>query len=182
MIQQLQTSNGNFLAVKLPVDARQLEIKPVSEYKESGDTHSFGVIFRYGKYNNFGFTDLETKDGIELIGPVSSTTEEQAKTIVEEVIIETEVPTRIAPLRTYMFRNYLSKNQYADAFHSPLESFHSWLKANHIYSENPYGNKPQCKVRCNCSEEQQHDCLGDIVLWDTAEKSVGNWILLKLLK
>lgn len=95
----------------------------------------------------------------ELIGPVSSITEEQAK--------------RITPLYFNEYSGIWAKD-------TALESFHSWLKANHIYTDNPYGKEPT--DTCSDIFSVQDDYNKRYKQWSEAQKRTGNWVLLKLLK
>ena len=76
---------------------------------------------------------LENNEKYEIIGLASQITEEQAKEIVSESCI---------PVANEGYVNYLLGSEYY--FFTALESFHSWLKANELFLENPIPEPEGC--------------------------------------
>lgn len=157
MIREFKTSKGDFLAVKVSDDAKDIIIPFENMVSYVTDNKITGTSFPKGDY--------------QIIGLVSEITEEQAKDIVGDSIDACNLLTG--------FINYNEKErklQRPFLFENALESFNSLMQANEIYSENPLGKHFHDYIK---SMPFKEDLTSYYDIYENSENESGNWLLLK---
>ena len=133
--------------------------------------HNFQTLTYKTETQGIKWCDLPNGDW-QLIATVKEITEQQAKKIVERV------SNRF--IFGSAFENYLDDESF---FETALASFHSWLKANNIYSENPYGEKmPEPIHKRTINGQLYLENEKEISRWFTIQERTGNFVILKQLK
>jgi hypothetical protein len=148
---EVNIESGTYLFVAVP--------KQIIDYGKIGKNLFFGIGFPYSEKT------VKIEYDFNIIGLISQITEEQAENICEFI-------------KDKGFEDYQEKNAVCLFV---LDSFQSLLKANNIYTVNPYGSeKPETNsdiwaIRDNYTRYG--------VIWQEAQKTVSEeWLIIKIIK
>lgn len=190
-MKEIKTENGNWLAIPIPSDASNFIINNIGCLR---CTVMHGTLEENGPLPS---TIDKYLGDYEIVGKVSSLTNEQAKDIVETIHIE--IPPH--PSNDFCgdwdigYVDYTQRGEFAgfngdaNAFRKPTESLMSLLEANGCYINNPKGDEPSPFDYGYYEEEEWADWSSErgyndynaaVREWTEAQENVSDeWLLLK---
>lgn len=167
-IVEFETGKGKFIAIPIPDKNRREKIGVFCQDED--------VKYQLTKLINKPYINFHYQRGVifnvalpcecEIINTILNLKEDQLKTIVDE-----------NEWYTQMYKNYeypKAENKSAQ-MNWPFQSMWSLMQANKIYTENPFGDKPQYIETAN---EKEYKKTQD--QWDFAQNRTSrDWVILK---
>lgn len=162
---QLTTSKGTYLFVGVPEDKDPEQIAlAIKAVREAGN----------------GIPINATLDPVCFLSQI---TEEQADGIVDKIVLRASVGA--FSVNKPFYRNYMAgmDKQYKESFVTALESLSTLLKANAIYTENPYGEEPDVHaINPGTVTDEDIDTFHELYdKWQTAQHTTSKeWLVIKI--